>query len=113
MIFDTSHLSGEEEVLSFIITAQSGNVERSESLHDNTLTLTVPLMHEVDTSITGIMSPSSFLYGESVDASNFIQLDDLECHFQPLNVTLQVPPTPETTLCHWGPTEGSRGCAFC
>lgn len=37
-----------------------------------------------------IMSPTSFVYGESVDASNFIQLDDLECHFQPLNVTLQV-----------------------
>lgn len=31
----------------------SGNVERTESLHDNTLMLTVPLMHEVDTSITG------------------------------------------------------------
>lgn len=31
----------------------SGNVERSESLHDNTLTLMVPLMHEVDSSITG------------------------------------------------------------
>ena len=39
-----------------------------------------------------IMSPTSFVYGESVDASNFIQLDDLECHFQPLNITLQVPP---------------------
>lgn len=31
----------------------SGNVERSESLHDNSLTLTVPLVHEVDTSVTG------------------------------------------------------------
>uniref|UniRef100_A0A8C2PCQ4 Integrin alpha-2 domain-containing protein n=1 Tax=Capra hircus TaxID=9925 RepID=A0A8C2PCQ4_CAPHI len=61
VIFDTSHLSGEEEVLSFIVTAQSGNVERSESLHNNILTLTVPLMHEVDTSITGIMSPTSFV----------------------------------------------------
>ncbi|MBZ3888913.1 Integrin alpha-9 [Sciurus carolinensis] len=98
VIFDTSHLSGEEEVLSFIVTAQSGNVERSEALHDNTLTLTVPLMHEVDTSITGIISPTSFVYGESVDASNFIQLDDLECHFQPLNVTLQVYNTGPSTL---------------
>uniref|UniRef100_A0A671G8D1 Integrin subunit alpha 9 n=1 Tax=Rhinolophus ferrumequinum TaxID=59479 RepID=A0A671G8D1_RHIFE len=98
VIFDTSHLSGEEEVLSFIVTAQSGNVERSESLHDNSLTLTVSLMHEVDTSITGIMSPTSFVYGESVDASNFIQLDDLECHFQPLNVTLQVYNTGPSTL---------------
>ncbi|XP_039093137.1 integrin alpha-9 isoform X1 [Hyaena hyaena] len=98
VIFDTSHLSGEEEVLSFTVTAQSGNVERSESLHDNTLTLAVPLMHEVDTSITGIMSPTSFVYGDSVDASNFIQLDDMECHFQPLNITLQVYNTGPSTL---------------
>lgn len=31
----------------------SGNLERTESLHDNTLTLSVPLMHEVDSSISG------------------------------------------------------------
>uniref|UniRef100_A0A8C5JVC0 Integrin alpha 9 n=1 Tax=Jaculus jaculus TaxID=51337 RepID=A0A8C5JVC0_JACJA len=89
-IFDTSHLSGEEDILTFIVTAQSGNVERSEALHDNTLMLTVPLMHEVDTAITGIVSPASFVYGDSVDTSNFVQLDDAECHFQPLNITLQV-----------------------
>ena len=35
------------------LSLHSGNVERSESLHNNVLTLTVPLMHEVDTSITG------------------------------------------------------------
>ncbi|GAB1294793.1 Integrin alpha-9 [Apodemus speciosus] len=98
VIFDTSHLSGEEEILSFTVTAQSGNMERSEALHDNTLTLTVPLVHEVDTSITGIVSPTSFVYGESVDASNFIQLDDQECHFQPVNVTLQVYNTGPSTL---------------
>nr|XP_056713722.1 integrin alpha-9 [Euleptes europaea] len=88
VIFDTSHLSGEEEVLSFLVTAQSGNLEHS--LHDNTLVLSVPLKHEVDSSITGVVSPSSFVYGESVEASQFIQLEDFECHFQPLNFTLQV-----------------------
>ncbi|XP_031201722.1 integrin alpha-9 isoform X2 [Mastomys coucha] len=98
VIFDTSHLSGEEEILRFIVTAQSGNLERSEAQHDNTLTLTVPLVHEVDTSITGIVSPTSFVYGESVDASNFIQLGDQECHFQPVNVTLQVYNTGPSTL---------------
>uniref|UniRef100_A0A8C6GH49 Integrin alpha-9 n=1 Tax=Mus spicilegus TaxID=10103 RepID=A0A8C6GH49_MUSSI len=74
----------------FMRSKSKGNMERSEALHDNTLTLTVPLVHEVDTSITGIVSPTSFVYGESVDASNFIQLDDQECHFQPVNITLQV-----------------------
>lgn len=37
-----------------------------------------------------VVSPSSFVYGESVEASQFIQLEDFECHFQPLNFTLQV-----------------------
>ncbi|XP_012885786.1 PREDICTED: integrin alpha-9 [Dipodomys ordii] len=90
MIFDTSHLSGDEDILRFIVTAQSGNVERADAIHDNTLILTVPLLHEVDTSMTGIVSPSSFVYGESVDKSNFVQLEDLDCHFQTLNITLQV-----------------------
>ncbi|KAG8442723.1 hypothetical protein GDO86_011500 [Hymenochirus boettgeri] len=90
VIFDTTHLSGEEELLEFLVTAQSGNNEKPECLHDNTLHLAVPLMHEVDTSVTGLVSPSSFVYGESVDTSNFVQLQDLECHFQPLNFSFQV-----------------------
>ncbi|XP_029445667.1 integrin alpha-9 [Rhinatrema bivittatum] len=98
VIFDTSHLSGEEEILEFLVTAQSGNLERIESLHDNTLTLAVPLMHEVDTSITGSVTPTSFDYGESVEATRFIQLEDLDCHFQPLNFTFQVYNTGPSTL---------------
>ncbi|XP_069586430.1 integrin alpha-9 [Ranitomeya imitator] len=90
VIFDTSHLSGEDDVLQFLVTAQSGNNERAESLHDNTLILAVPLKHEVDLSVTGTVSPSSFVYGDTVDGSHFIILRDLECHFQPLNFTLQV-----------------------
>ncbi|OBS72476.1 hypothetical protein A6R68_12949 [Neotoma lepida] len=85
-------------VLPGIKESRNGNMERSEALHDNTLTLSVPLVHEVDTSITGIVSPTSFVYGESVDASNFVQLDDQECHFQPLNITLQVYNTGPSTL---------------
>ncbi|KAM3929754.1 integrin alpha-9 [Leptodactylus fuscus] len=90
VIFDTSHLSGEDDILQFLVTAQSGNIERAESLHDNTLILAVPLKHEVDSSVTGTVSPSSFVYGDTVDASNFILFQDLECHFQPLNFTFQV-----------------------
>ncbi|KAM3823368.1 integrin alpha-9 [Vipera latastei] len=88
VIFDTSHLSGEEEILSFLVSAQSGNLEHN--LQDNSLTLTIPLMHEVDSSITGTVSPSSFIYGESVAASQFTKLEDFECHFQDLNFTLQI-----------------------
>lgn len=52
-----------------------------------------------------IMSPTSFVYGESVAAANFVQLEDLPCHFQPLNVTLQVPTLAER-LCPGDPREG-------
>ncbi|KAM9099170.1 integrin alpha-9 isoform 1-T1 [Sarcophilus harrisii] len=98
VIFDTSHLSGEEETLSFLVTAQSGNIERSDSLHDNSLVLTVPLVHEVDTSIAGVVSPTSFMYGESIETSSFVHLEDWECQYQPLNVTLQVYNTGPSTL---------------
>ncbi|XP_027715153.1 integrin alpha-9 [Vombatus ursinus] len=114
MIFDTSHLSGEEEILKFLVTAQSGNVERSDSLHDNTLILSVPLVHEVDTSITGIVSPTSFMYGESIETSNFIHLEDWECQYQPLNITLQVYNTgpsmlPGSSVSFWIPDRLSAG----
>ncbi|KAI1243001.1 hypothetical protein IHE44_0000566 [Lamprotornis superbus] len=90
VVFDTSHLTGQEETLSFLVTAQSGNLEHTEYLHDNTLILSVPLMHEVDSSINGEVFPSSFFYGDSVEASNFVQLENHECLFQSLNFTLQV-----------------------
>lgn len=38
-----------------------------------------------------VVTPSSFVYGNSIDASRFVQLEDMECNFQPLNITFQVP----------------------
>ncbi|XP_069776413.1 integrin alpha-9 isoform X3 [Narcine bancroftii] len=90
VIFDTSHLLGEQENLEFIVTTRSGNIEHNETLHDNTLILAMPLKHEVDTALTGSISPASFVYGDSVDGSSFIQLDDMPCLFQPFNLTFQV-----------------------
>uniref|UniRef100_A0A674C5C9 Integrin, alpha 9 n=1 Tax=Salmo trutta TaxID=8032 RepID=A0A674C5C9_SALTR len=63
-------------------------------LLDNNLDLSIPLVHEVDTAITGLVTPTSFLYGNSIDASRFVQLEDMECNFQPLNFTFQVLVTP-------------------
>lgn len=37
-----------------------------------------------------MVSPTSFVYGNSVDASRFVQLEEMECNFQPLNLTFQV-----------------------
>uniref|UniRef100_A0A672YK40 Uncharacterized protein n=1 Tax=Sphaeramia orbicularis TaxID=375764 RepID=A0A672YK40_9TELE len=58
-------------------------------LHDNFLDLSIPLVHETDTTITGVVTPTSFVYGNSIDASRFVQVEDLECNFQPLNLTFQ------------------------
>ncbi|ROI46698.1 Integrin alpha-9 [Anabarilius grahami] len=90
VLFDTSHLSGENETLLFLVHARSANPEHDSTLHDNTLELSIPLVHEVDTAITGVVTPTSFVYGNSVDRSRFLQLEDMECSFQPLNFTFQV-----------------------
>uniref|UniRef100_A0A3P8VVM2 Integrin, alpha 9 n=1 Tax=Cynoglossus semilaevis TaxID=244447 RepID=A0A3P8VVM2_CYNSE len=65
----------------------SANPEHT--LSDNTLDLSIPLVHETDTTITGVVTPTSFVYGNSIDASRFVQLEDMECNFQPLNLTFQ------------------------
>ncbi|XP_048882023.1 integrin alpha-9 [Brienomyrus brachyistius] len=90
VIFDTSHLSGENDTLEFQVTAKSANPEDDSKLADNTLELSIDLVHEVDTTITGMVTPASFVYGNSVDGTNFVQLDDMECDFQPFNLTFQV-----------------------
>uniref|UniRef100_A0A8C5HBX2 Integrin alpha-2 domain-containing protein n=1 Tax=Gouania willdenowi TaxID=441366 RepID=A0A8C5HBX2_GOUWI len=87
VIFDTSRLSGENDTLQFFVQAKSANPEHK--LSDNTLDLSIPLIHETDTMITGVVTPSSFVYGNSIDASRFIQLENMECDFQPLNITVQ------------------------
>uniref|UniRef100_A0A8K9WZM4 Integrin, alpha 9 n=1 Tax=Oncorhynchus mykiss TaxID=8022 RepID=A0A8K9WZM4_ONCMY len=67
VIFDTSRLSGENETLQFVTLYV-------ETLYIETL----------------VVNPTSFEYGNSIDASRFVQLEDMECNFQPLNFTFQV-----------------------
>lgn len=40
--------------------------------------------------VCSVVTPSSFVYGNTIDASRFVLLEDMECHFQPLNLTFQV-----------------------
>ena len=44
----------------------------------------------LNTVVCSVVTPSSFVYGNSIDASRFVQLEDMECNFQPLNLTFQV-----------------------
>lgn len=41
-------------------------------------------------TVCSVVNPTSFVYGNSIDASRFVQLEDMECNFQPLNFTFQV-----------------------
>uniref|UniRef100_A0A4W5RJ53 Integrin, alpha 9 n=1 Tax=Hucho hucho TaxID=62062 RepID=A0A4W5RJ53_9TELE len=41
-------------------------------------------------SVHSVVNPTTFVYGSSIDASRFVQLEDMECNFQPLNFTFQV-----------------------
>uniref|UniRef100_A0A665WPY2 Uncharacterized protein n=1 Tax=Echeneis naucrates TaxID=173247 RepID=A0A665WPY2_ECHNA len=75
------------KVTSIIKKIQLANPEHK--LSDNTLDLSIPLVHETDTTITGVVTPSSFMYGNSIEASRFVQLEDMDCDFQPLNLTFQ------------------------
>ncbi|MED6231693.1 Integrin alpha-9, partial [Ataeniobius toweri] len=87
IIFDTSQVSGQNDTLQFLVQAKSANPEHK--LSDNSLDLSIPLIHETDTTITGVVTPGSFVYGNSIDASRFVQLEDMKCNFQPLNLTFQ------------------------
>uniref|UniRef100_A0A8C9TP12 Integrin, alpha 9 n=1 Tax=Scleropages formosus TaxID=113540 RepID=A0A8C9TP12_SCLFO len=66
VIFDTSRLSGENDTLRFRVSRRVARVR--------------------DVTVT----PASFIYGNSMDPARFVQLDDMECSFQPLNLTFQV-----------------------
>uniref|UniRef100_I3JU59 Integrin, alpha 9 n=1 Tax=Oreochromis niloticus TaxID=8128 RepID=I3JU59_ORENI len=87
VIFDTTRLSGENDTLQFLVQAKSANPEHN--LSDNFLDISIPLIHETDTTITGVITPTSFVYGNAIEASRFVQLEDMDCNFQPLNLTFQ------------------------
>lgn len=87
VIFDTTQLSGDNDTLQFLVHAKSANPEHN--LQDNSLDVSIPLIHETDTTISGVVSPTSFAYGNSIDASRFVQLEEMDCNFQPLNMTFQ------------------------
>uniref|UniRef100_A0A667XTG8 Integrin, alpha 9 n=1 Tax=Myripristis murdjan TaxID=586833 RepID=A0A667XTG8_9TELE len=80
VIFDTSRLSGENDTLQFLIQAKSVNTLFGLAVISHKCCCLRP--HSV-------VTPTSFVYGNSIDASRFVQLEDMECNFQPLNLTFQ------------------------
>uniref|UniRef100_A0A665WNJ2 Uncharacterized protein n=1 Tax=Echeneis naucrates TaxID=173247 RepID=A0A665WNJ2_ECHNA len=75
VIFDTSQLSGENDTLQFLIHIFLANASSGISV--------------LTTVACRVVTPSSFMYGNSIEASRFVQLEDMDCDFQPLNLTFQ------------------------
>ncbi|KAK3569462.1 hypothetical protein QTP86_031441 [Hemibagrus guttatus] len=69
--------------LTIIINATSENYENNDLLHDNTAYLTLPLKYAVDFNIHGLVSPSSFIFGDP-------DLMPVDCYTQKLNYTFRV-----------------------
>ncbi|KAG7330843.1 hypothetical protein KOW79_004812 [Hemibagrus wyckioides] len=69
--------------LTIIINATSDNYENNDLLHDNTANLTLPLRYAVDFSVHGLVSPSSFIFGDP-------DLMPVDCYTQKLNYTFMV-----------------------
>uniref|UniRef100_A0A8D0CNV0 Integrin, alpha 9 n=1 Tax=Sander lucioperca TaxID=283035 RepID=A0A8D0CNV0_SANLU len=78
VIFDTSHDSY-EAAFNIISVGNQININASFS---------ISLVNTV-AAVCSVVTPSSFVYGNSIDASRFVQMEDMECNFQPLNLTFQ------------------------
>ncbi|XP_051937957.1 integrin alpha-4 isoform X2 [Hippocampus zosterae] len=63
--------------------ADSENLESSEYLHDNAVTLSLPLKYAVDVSIHGFVTPTSFVFGDEDGAA-------VQCYSQSFNYTYKV-----------------------
>uniref|UniRef100_A0A3Q3AZJ9 Integrin, alpha 9 n=1 Tax=Kryptolebias marmoratus TaxID=37003 RepID=A0A3Q3AZJ9_KRYMA len=80
VIFDTTRLSGENDTLQFLVQAKSTTY--------NNASFSFFLLNSAGL-VCSVVTPNSFVYGNSIDASRFVQLEDMECNFQPLNLTFQ------------------------
>ncbi|XP_061432407.1 integrin alpha-9-like isoform X1 [Lethenteron reissneri] len=89
VLFDSSQLSGEDDLLEFSAQITSQNIEHNETLGDNHELLSIPLRYEVDTTLHGSVSQTSILYGGDASDREAVALPGQPCHFQWLNFTFQ------------------------
>ncbi|XP_053733155.1 integrin alpha-4 isoform X1 [Synchiropus splendidus] len=81
-LFDVNQNSTPGDVVIQLNTS-SENFEREEYLHDNSVSLTLPLKDEVNINIHGFVSPSSFVFGDD-------DLTPIDCYSENVNYTFKV-----------------------
>ncbi|XP_029980884.1 integrin alpha-4 [Sphaeramia orbicularis] len=81
-LFDVSQNSTAGDI-SIQVSTSSDNYENEEYLHDNALTLLLPLKYEVDLNIHGFVSPTSFVFGDE-------DLTPVACFNERFNYTYKV-----------------------
>ncbi|CAM5089538.1 unnamed protein product [Natator depressus] len=64
-LLDASSLTRAEDDLSITVNATCENEEDKDLLLDNSITLVIPLKHEVELNVHGFVLPASFVYGPS------------------------------------------------
>ncbi|KAK2840066.1 hypothetical protein Q5P01_013806 [Channa striata] len=65
------------------VSTSSDNYEREEYLHDNSISLPLPLKNGVNVNIHGFVTPTSFVFGEE-------ELTPVDCYTETFNYTYKV-----------------------
>ncbi|KAM3842351.1 integrin alpha-4 [Diretmus argenteus] len=65
------------------VNTSSDNYEKEEFLHDNSISLVLPLRYGVDVSLHGFVTPTSFVFGEE-------ELTPVDCYTEKFNYTYKV-----------------------
>uniref|UniRef100_H3CD00 Integrin subunit alpha 4 n=2 Tax=Tetraodon nigroviridis TaxID=99883 RepID=H3CD00_TETNG len=65
------------------LNTSSDNLENEEYLHDNSISLTLPLKYGVNVNVHGFVTPTSFVFGDE-------DVTSVECYTEALNYTYKV-----------------------
>ncbi|XP_067891645.1 integrin alpha-4 isoform X2 [Heterodontus francisci] len=90
-LLDASRLTRAEEDIVITVNATCENEQILDLLHDNFVTLNLPLKYEVNVAVHGSVFPSSFLYdGATDDDTEPFTFYDSACTYKYINYSFQV-----------------------
>ncbi|XP_041662836.1 integrin alpha-4 isoform X2 [Cheilinus undulatus] len=81
-LLDVSHNSTPGDIMIHINTS-SDNYEKEEFLHDNSISLSLPLKHEINVNIHGFVTPTTFVFGDE-------DVTPVDCYPERFNYTYKV-----------------------
>ncbi|XP_067843768.1 integrin alpha-4 isoform X2 [Heptranchias perlo] len=88
---DTSRITRAEEDIVITVNATCENEQSLDLLHNNFVTLNLPLKYEVNVAVYGSVFPSSFVYGGAThNVTETFSFSDSPCTHQNINYSFQV-----------------------